>query len=212
MAHDMQPDMRPVLTPDLMLRAYAAGIFPMSEGADDPAIFWVDPTRRGVFPLSDFHISRSLRRRIDKGDYTVRVDHDFAGVLAGCAGRDPTWINAELAECYTALHARGMAHSVEIWDGEGLAGGVFGVTLGAAFFGESMFSARTDGSKLALAHLVHRLRVGGFTLFDTQFVTEHLTSLGAIELPRSDYRAELNRALMMQANFRALAVDAPLAV
>ena len=210
MAHDMYPQTRPLLTPELMVRAYAAGIFPMSEGADNPEVFWVDPQRRGVFPLDGFHISRSLRRQINRGGYSVQINRDFAGVLDGCADREPTWINADLTACYLALHAQGLAHSVEIWDDDGLAGAVFGVTLGAAFFGESMFSRRTGGSKLALAHLIHRLRAGGFTLFDTQFVTDHLMSLGAVELPRSDYRAELSHALLLPADFMALPEDAPL--
>lgn len=212
MAHDMISDDRPRLTPDLMIRAYASGIFPMSEGADDPEIFWVDPQRRGVFPLEGFHISRSLRRRIKRGDYSVHVNRDFAGVVAGCADRDETWINADLNTCYGVLNAHGLAHSVEIWDGEGLAGAVFGIALGGAFFGESMFSRRTGGSKLALAHLVHRLRAGGFTLFDTQFVTDHLVSLGAIEIPRAKYREELAKALEQEADFLRLPEDAPLAI
>lgn len=204
MAHDMYPIDRPVLTPALMLRAYAAGIFPMSEGADDPTVFWVDPQRRGVFPLNGFHTSKSLRKTIARGGFEIRLNTDFAGVVDGCAGREPTWINAELLSCYMALHAQGVAHSVEVWDEAGLAGGVFGITLGGAFFGESMFSRRTNGSKLALAHLVHRLHVGGFTLFDTQFVTDHLESLGAVEIPRAVYRAELGRALLLQSDFYAL--------
>lgn len=212
MAHDMYPENRPVLTPELMVRAYAAGIFPMSEGAEDPHVFWVDPQHRGVFPLDGFHVSRSLRKRISRGDYRVRINHDFVAVVESCADREPTWINADLSACYMALHARGLAHSVEIWDAEGLAGGVFGITLGGAFFGESMFSRRKDGSKLALAHLVHRLRAGGFTLFDTQFVTDHLVSLGAMEIPRSDYRAELSHALTRSANFLTLPEDAALAL
>jgi len=210
MAHDMFPDTRPVLTPDLMVRAYAAGIFPMSESADDPHVFWVDPQRRGVIPLDGFHISRSLRKRIRRSDYRALVNTDFAAVLAHCADREPTWINGELSACYMALHARGLAHSVEIWDAQGLAGGVFGVTLGAAFFGESMFSIRKDGYKLAIAHLVHRLRAGRFTLFDTQFVTDHLTTLGAIEIPRSAYRAALGDALARSADFLALPESASL--
>lgn len=210
MAHDMYPSERPLLTPELMVRAYAAGIFPMSEGMDDPNVFWVDPQRRGVFPLDRFHISRSLRKRVRKGGYTVHVNRDFPAVVDGCADREPTWINHELTACYQVLHAQGVAHSVEIWDDEGLAGGVFGVTIGAAFFGESMFSRRTDASKLALGHLIQRLRFGGFALFDTQFVTGHLLSLGAMELPRADYRAELSRALLLPANFHALPEDAPL--
>lgn len=208
MAHDMYPIDRPVLTPELMLRAYAAGIFPMSEGAQDPSVFWVDPQRRGVMPLGGFHTSRSLRKCIARGGFEIRVNADFAGVVDGCADRDLTWINAELWSCYMALHAQGVAHSVEVWDAGGLAGGVFGVTIGGAFFGESMFSRRTNASKLAMAHLVHRLRVGGFALFDTQFVTDHLTSLGAIEIPRAVYRADLGRALLLQADFHALPEDA----
>lgn len=210
MAHDMYPQERPLLTPELMIRAYGAGIFPMSEGAEDPQVFWVDPKHRGVFPLERFHISRSLRRRINRGGYSVHINRDFAGVVECCAGRTQTWINAELSTCYMALRAQGLAHSVEIWDADGLAGAVFGITLGAAFFGESMFSRRSDGSKLALAHLVHRLRAGGFTLFDTQFVTQHLASLGAVEIPRADYRTQLGDALVLRADFLALPQDAPL--
>ncbi|WP_224815270.1 leucyl/phenylalanyl-tRNA--protein transferase [Hasllibacter sp. MH4015] len=212
MAHDMHPSPRPALSPELMVRAYAAGIFPMSEGAEDTEVFWVDPQRRGIFPIDGFHISRSLRRRVRRGGYSVRVNYDFPGVIDGCADRAPTWINSTLTECYMALYSRGLAHSVEIWDDEGLAGGVFGVALGAAFFGESMFSRRTDASKLALAHLVQRLRLGGFVLFDTQFVTDHLQSLGAIEVARADYRAKLATALMLPADFLSLPEDAPLEV
>ena len=210
MAHDMYPQERPFLSPELMVRAYAAGIFPMSEGADDPSVFWVDPQRRGVFPLDGFHMSRSLRKRIRRGGYSVGINRDFMGVVEGCADRAPTWINGDLERCYLALHTQGLAHSVEIFDHDGLIGGVFGVTIGAAFFGESMFSRKPDGSKLALAHLIQRLRVGGFTLFDTQFVTDHLQTMGAIEIARSDYRAELSHALMLPADFMALPEDAPL--
>jgi leucyl/phenylalanyl-tRNA--protein transferase len=184
-----------------MLRAYAAGIFPMSEGVDAPDIFWVDPQHRGVFPLDGFHISRSLRRRLRKGDFEVTVNRDFPGVAAACAARDETWINDLIHSCYMELHLDGYAHSVEVWMDGSLAGGVFGVTLGAAFFGESMFSRRTDGSKIALVHLVDRLRRGGFQLFDTQFTTEHLESLGAIDLPRSEYRRRLQIALASPATF-----------
>ncbi|QXT38071.1 leucyl/phenylalanyl-tRNA--protein transferase [Gymnodinialimonas ceratoperidinii] len=210
MAHDMTSHSQPRLTPDLMVRAYAAGIFPMSEGAEVSDVFWVDPQERGVFPLDGFHISRSLRRQINRGGYRVHVDRDFAGVVEGCAARDQTWINGELFGCYLALNAQGLAHSVEIWDQEGLAGAVFGLTLGAAFFGESMFSARTGGSKLALVHLIHRLRFGDFTLFDTQFVTDHLISLGAVEISRAAYRKQLAEALENEADFLALPEDAPL--
>lgn len=210
MAHDMYPHDRPHLTPELMIRAYAAGIFPMSEGAEDESVFWVDPQRRGVFPLDRFHVSRSLRRKLRKGGYTIAINRDFMGVVEGCADRKPTWINADLERCYLALHTQGLAHSLEVYDDQGLMGGVFGVTIGAAFFGESMFSRRPDGSKIALAHLIHRLRVGGFTLFDTQFVTDHLQSLGAVEISRTDYRAELSHALLLPADFMALPEDAPL--
>lgn len=185
----------PTITPELLLRGYAAGIFPMAEGRDDPEIHWIDPRRRGVFPLAGFHISRSLRKRILTCGWEVRVDTDFAGVVAGCAAREETWINAEIFGLYDALFAAGFAHSVEVWEGEALVGGVYGVTLGAAFFGESMFSRRTDASKVALAYAVHRLRAGGFTLFDTQFLTPHLASLGAVEITRGEYRRRLAEAL-----------------
>ena len=185
----------PQITPELLLRGYAAGIFPMAEGRDDPDIHWIDPRRRGVFPLEGFHISRSLRRRILTCGWEVRVDTDFAGVVAGCAAREETWINGEIFALYDALFAAGFAHSVEVWDGKALVGGVYGVTLGAAFFGESMFSRRTDASKVALAYAVHRLRAGGFTLFDTQFLTPHLASLGAVEIARGEYRRRLAEAL-----------------
>lgn len=204
MAHDLYRPARPPLTPDLMLRAYAAGIFPMSEGAHSSGIFWVDPQHRGVFPLDGFHVSRSLARRIRRGGFDVHVNRDFAGVVAACADRPETWINAEIDSCYMALHAEGHAHSVEVWQDGALAGGVFGVTLGAAFFGESMFSRRTDGSKIALAHLVDRLARGGFRLFDTQFTTDHLESLGAIDLPRPEYRRQLQAALATRADFFAV--------
>lgn len=208
MAHDMFSPARPALTPELMIRAYAAGIFPMSDGADHPGIFWVDPQRRGVFPLDGFHVSRSLRRRLRKGGFAVTVNDDFAGIVAACADRPETWINDEIFTTYMALHAMGYAQSVEVWMDGGLAGGVFGVTLGAAFFGESMFSHRTDGSKIALSFLVERLRAGGFQLFDTQFTTEHLERLGAVELPRAEYRRQLQIAVSTPADFFALDRDA----
>lgn len=191
------------LTPETLLRAYAIGIFPMAEDRESDAIFWVDPRRRGILPLDRFHMSRSLRRRIRRSDYIVRTDSAFAEVVAGCADREETWINAEIAELYGALHAAGFAHSLEVWQDGVLAGGVYGVTLGAAFFGESMFSRRTDASKVALAYLVDRLRVAGFTLFDTQFVTDHLRSLGAVEITRGDYHRRLLAALDRTADFDA---------
>jgi leucyl/phenylalanyl-tRNA--protein transferase len=204
MAHDMFAPARPALTPELMIRAYAAGIFPMSDGAEDDSIFWVDPQRRGVFPLDRFHVSRSLSRRIRQGGFEIAINRDFGAVVAACADRPETWINADIHNTYMALHAMGRAHSVEVWMEGLLAGGVFGVTLGAAFFGESMFSRRTDGSKLALAHLIERLRGGGFQLFDTQFTTSHLESLGAVELPRAEYRRQLQLALASEADFFAM--------
>ncbi|MEB8388698.1 leucyl/phenylalanyl-tRNA--protein transferase [Rhodobacteraceae bacterium KMM 6894] len=195
------------LTPELLLRAYAMGVFPMSEGRDDPEIFWVDPRKRGVLPLDSFHISRSLARRMRGGGYTVTLNANFAGVLDACADRDETWINGEILQLYLQLAQLGHAHSLEIWQDGALAGGVYGVTLGAAFFGESMFSRRTDGSKLALAHLVDHLRRCGFTLFDTQFLTAHLASLGAIEISRAAYRETLEQALLKTADMAAVRLD-----
>ncbi|SER57492.1 leucyl/phenylalanyl-tRNA--protein transferase [Tranquillimonas rosea] len=199
------------LTPELVLQAYAAGIFPMAEARDDPEIFWVDPHRRGVLPLDGFHLSRSLRRRIRRMSYVATADRDFAGVVSGCADRDETWINDTIFDIYAALNARGHAHSVELWEGQHLIGGVYGVAIGAAFFGESMFSRRTDASKIALAFLVHRLRAGGFQLFDTQFITPHLETLGAIEIPRETYRAQLASALTGRADFQTLGPGLPTA-
>jgi len=195
------PPSRPPLTPELLLRAYAAGIFPMAEGRDDPAIHWVDPRRRGVIPLDGFHISHSLARRIRRGGFSVTVNRDFAGVVRACAARPETWINAPIFALYLDLHRMGFAHSLEVLQGDALIGGVYGVALGAAFFGESMFSRRTDASKIALAWLVHRLRAGGFCLFDTQFLTPHLASLGGIEISRASYRTQLARALQADASF-----------
>lgn len=192
-------DMR--LTPDLLLRAYAAGVFPMAESRDDPEVFWVEPRLRGIMPLDGFHISRSLRRTIRRGHFILRTDTDFTGVLQGCADRDETWINDTIFRLYTELHGMGRAHSMEVWEQDDLVGGVYGVALGGAFFGESMFSRRTDASKVALAYLVDRLREGGFRLFDTQFLTEHLASLGGIEISRETYRARLATALQVDADF-----------
>ncbi|HEX6978508.1 MAG TPA: leucyl/phenylalanyl-tRNA--protein transferase [Alphaproteobacteria bacterium] len=193
------------LTPDLLLRAYTIGLFPMAETADDPELFWVDPERRGVLPLDTFHVPRSLRKVIRRGVFEVHVDRDFRGVLDGCAELTPkrraTWINSEIVRLYSELHRRGFAHSVECWHEGQLVGGLYGVALGGAFFGESMFSRRTDASKVALVHLVVRLRRGGFTLLDTQFVTPHLARFGAIEISRASYRRQLARALEIQARF-----------
>lgn len=189
------------ITPDLLLKAYAMGVFPMAEGREDPVVHWVDPRRRGVFPLDGFHISRSLAKVIRQGRFSVTTDRDFAGVVRACADRPETWINEEIFSLYSALHTKGRAHSLEVWQDDRLVGGVYGVILGAAFFGESMFSRATDTSKVALAYLIHRLRAGGFTLFDTQFLTPHLASLGAIEIPRLTYHKRLQAALQGTAQF-----------
>lgn len=172
----------------------------MAESQDSPTIHWVDPTRRGIFPLDGFHISRSLRKSILNGRYQIKFDSDFEGVLLACADRGETWINSEIHELYMQLHHAGYAHSQEIWDSESLIGGVYGVALGGAFFGESMFSKQRDGSKIALAWLVDRLRRTGFSLFDTQFLTPHLESLGAIEISREDYLKRLKNAVNSKAD------------
>ncbi len=191
------------LSPELLLHGYSIGIFPMAEHRDDPDLFWVDPKFRGVFPLDGFHISRSLARRIRRCGFSISINQDFEGVVDGCADRADTWINAELRDLYRQVYNAGQAHSLEVWEDDQLVGGVFGVVLGAAFFGESMFSRRTDASKIALAYLVDRLRQTGFQLFDTQFLTAHLASLGAIEIPRSDYRKALEEAIGDSADFAA---------
>jgi len=192
------------LTPEQLLQAYAAGVFPMAENRDTNDIFWVDPEQRGIFPLDGFHISRSLRKSILRGDYVARFDTGFADVLQACANRDETWINAPIRELYLKLHQMGRAHSQEIWHGQALIGGVYGVSLGQAFFGESMFSTRRDASKIALAWLVDRLRLAGVTLFDVQFLTPHLQSLGAIEIPRLDYQERLEIAVNSAADITNL--------
>jgi leucyl/phenylalanyl-tRNA--protein transferase len=199
------------LTPALLLRAYAAGIFPMAESAEDSELFWVDPERRGVLPLDAFHLPRRLRRTLRHGGFEVVCDQDFAAVIAGCAEstaeRPKTWINGEIAKLYEALHRQGYAHSVEARLDGALVGGLYGVTLGAAFFGESMFSRVTDASKVTLAHLVARLRIGGFQLLDTQFVTTHLERFGVTEISRAAYRRRLDRALAAKAYFPGEALD-----
>jgi len=189
------------ITPELLLQAYASGIFPMAETRDDPDLFWVDPEFRGVFPLDHFHISRSLARHIRQEPFAITLNNAFMDVIAGCADRDVTWINPQLLALYDSLHKVGHAHSIEIWEGDALVGGVYGLTIGGAFFGESMFSRRTNASKIALAYLVDHLRQGGFTLFDTQFITPHLASLGAMEIPRDAYHALLDQALAVKADF-----------
>ena len=191
------------LTAELLLSGYAQGIFPMAESREDDRLHWVDARQRGIFPLDSFHISRSLRRRILQQRFEIRINTAFADVVRACAARPDTWINAPLARHYDDLHRRGHAQSLEVWQDGVLAGGVFGITLGGAFFGESMFSVRRDASKIALAYLVDHLRMTGFSLFDTQFLTPHLASLGAIEIPRADYRVLLAEALSKAGDFRA---------
>ena len=187
------------LDPRLLLQGYAAGIFPMADSRDAPDLFWVEPRTRAIIPLNGFHMSRSLRRTLRSGKFKVTLDRDFAGVIRACADREETWINADIEHAMLALHASGHAHSIEVWHaapgGPRLAGGLYGARLGRAFFGESMFSSVTDASKVALAWLVARLRVGGFTLLDCQFMTDHLASLGAVNLSRADYVALLSAAL-----------------
>ncbi|MHA7869246.1 MAG: leucyl/phenylalanyl-tRNA--protein transferase [Salipiger thiooxidans] len=189
------------ITPELLLQAYRSGIFPMAEHRDDPELFWVDPRRRGILPIGGLHISRSMARRLRRDDYRITVDADFAGVIDGCADRRETWINQEIRALFLELHDRGLAHSLEVWMDGALAGGIYGLEIGAAFCGESMFSRRRDASKIALCWMLDLLREAGFTLFDTQFLTEHLASMGGIEITRTDYRARLQEALTRTADF-----------
>jgi leucyl/phenylalanyl-tRNA---protein transferase len=195
------------LTPEILLAAYAAGIFPMAASADDPELFWVDPHRRGILPLDAFHVPRRLRRVVRHGGFEIRCDRAFEAVLRGCAEasdkRPNTWINDEIAALYCGLFRRGAAHSVETWhDGE-LVGGLYGVSIGAAFFGESMFSRVSDASKVALVHLVARLRQGGYRLLDTQFLTPHLARFGGLEISRGRYHRLLAEAIAYRAAFPA---------
>ena len=196
------------ITPEVLLRAYSCGIFPMSESADDPTIFWVEPERRGIIPLDNLIVSSRLARTVRSDAFRVTVNTSFKQVIAGCAeprpGRDDTWINQRIRDLYIALHGIGHCHSVEVWDSGQLVGGLYGVSLGRAFFGESMFHRARDASKVALVHLVARLLAGGYVLLDTQFVTEHLKSLGAVEVPRQKYRIRLDEALKGGADFFAL--------
>ncbi len=190
----------PGITPEILLRAYSIGLFPMAESADDPEIFWVEPDVRGVLPLDEhFHISKSLRKTIKQKPFDIRFNSDFDAVITACAqetsDRPSTWINETIKSLYKALHHMGHAHSVEAWDGDELVGGLYGVSLGSAFFGESMFSRRTDASKICLVHLVERLRQQHFTLLDTQFTTEHLKTFGAIDVPKADYTLMLAAAM-----------------
>ncbi|MCB1438369.1 MAG: leucyl/phenylalanyl-tRNA--protein transferase [Nitratireductor sp.] len=193
------------ITPQVLLKAYACGIFPMAESADDPGLFWVEPEMRGVLPLDQFHIPKSLRKIMKRNPFEVRIDTSFEAVVSGCATgtgeRSKTWINKRIRRLYSELHKAGHAHSVECWSDGELAGGLYGVKLGAAFFGESMFTRKTDASKVALVHLVHRLKEGGFLLLDTQFITSHLARFGAVEIPRAEYSVMLEEAVQAEADF-----------
>ncbi|WP_306117887.1 MULTISPECIES: leucyl/phenylalanyl-tRNA--protein transferase [unclassified Roseitalea] len=193
------------ITPQVLLKAYSVGLFPMAEDASDPTLYWVEPEMRGIIPLDAFHVPRSLAKTVRQGRYEVTVNAAFGSVMRACAepapGRGKTWINRTILELYAKLHAIGHAHSVEAWDDDQLVGGLYGVTLGRAFFGESMFSRRRDASKVCLVHLVERLRERGFVLLDTQFTTEHLKRFGAVEVPRADYEHMLAEALIGSAVF-----------
>jgi leucyl/phenylalanyl-tRNA--protein transferase len=195
------------LTPDLLLRAYRLGLFPMAESRHSRALHWLDPEFRGILPLDAFHLPRSLHKTIKSQKFTVTADTAFAATIAGCAAaranRPETWINSEIERLFTELHALGFAHSVECWQDGRLVGGLYGASLGGAFFGESMFSTATDASKVALVHLVARLRLSGYALLDTQFITTHLTHFGAIEIPRAAYHVKLADAVELPARFGA---------
>src|SRR4030088_3560422 len=202
----------PEITPEVLLRAYACGIFPMAESADDPTLFWVEPEMRGVIPLDGFRVSSRLARTVRSDVFTITVDTAFKAVIAGCAapqaGRDDTWINKRIRDLYVGLHERGHCHSVEVFENDELVGGLYGVSLGRAFFGESMFHRVRDASKVALVHLFARLRTGGVRLLCAQFLAADFASLGGIEIPRDTFRLRLAEALDIQANFRAWPAEA----
>jgi leucyl/phenylalanyl-tRNA---protein transferase len=199
------------ITPQILLRAYAAGIFPMAESAEDNALYWVEPEERGIIPLDGLKISQSLRKAVRRQQFTIKIDTDFAGVINSCAAkttdRSSTWINRRIVSLYTQLHRLGCCHSVECWQDGALVGGLYGVRIGAVFFGESMFSRATDASKVALVHLVARLNAGGFKLLDAQFVNPHLETLGAISLPKAAYHRLMEPLLDQEADFFAFKDD-----
>ncbi|NMG39968.1 leucyl/phenylalanyl-tRNA--protein transferase [Chelativorans sp. ZYF759] len=203
MSRPLAPGQR--IPPDLLLRAYATGVFPMAESQDDTEVFWVRPEERGIIPLDRFHVPKSLAKKIRQRPFDIRFDSDFAGVIEGCAetrlGRTSTWINQPIRQAYRALFERGNCHTVEAWQDGRLVGGLYGVTLGRAFFGESMFARERDASKICLAHLVERLKERGFILLDTQFTTDHLKRFGAIDVPRARYETLLEEALQGAAEF-----------
>ena len=189
------------LAPETLIRAYCNGIFPMAEGKNTDKIFWISPEIRGVIPLNNFHISKSLRRSIVKRDYNIKINTDFLGVIKNCADRPESWINSDILKAYSNLFNLGFCHSIEVWENDDLIGGIYGLAIKRAFFGESMFSKRSNASKIALAYLVSRLKYGGFLLFDVQFQSEHLKTLGAIEVLKANYQDLLKNALEGDANF-----------
>src|SRR6201981_3760121 len=201
------------ITPEVLLKAYCCGIFPMPESADDPALYWIEPELRGIIPLDRFHLAGRLARTVRSTPFTVVVDRDFDAVIDGCAqpqpGRSRTWINRRIRTLYRTLYDRGDCHTVDVYDGETLIGGLYGVSLGRAFFGESMFHRARDASKVAPVHLIGRLKAGGFKLLDTQFVTDHLRTFGAIEVPRRPYHTLLEAALTGEGDFAALGTKGP---
>jgi leucyl/phenylalanyl-tRNA--protein transferase len=205
------PEHATEITPDILLKAYAAGIFPMAEDADDPSLFWVEPRERGIIPLDGFHISKRLARTVRSDAFEVHVDRDFDSVIAGCAApaedREKTWISRRIRELYGELFDAGYCHTVEVYQEERLVGGLYGVRLNGAFFGESMFHTERDASKVALVHLVARLRRGGFSLLDTQFVTSHLAQFGATEVPRRSYKQMLRNAMEHAADWNVWPPD-----
>ena len=202
-----------ILTPEILLSAYTHGIFPMSESRDDPELFWVDPERRGIFPLDQFHVPKSLAKFIRKSQFEIRIDTCFRQVMKECAApvgeRSNTWINRTILDLYTELHLQGNAHSIECWEGEELVGGLYGVSFASVFCGESMFSRRSNASKIALTYLVARLNRGGYRLLDTQFLTDHLASLGAVEISREEYHRRLDEALGSEGDFYSLDPETP---
>jgi leucyl/phenylalanyl-tRNA--protein transferase len=201
------------ITPEVLLKAYACGIFPMAESAEDPALYWIEPDMRGIIPLDGFHVAARLARTVRSTPFTVWVDRDFDAVIDGCAEAKPdrgrTWINERIRKIYRSLYDHGHCHSVEVYDGDSLVGGLYGVSLGQAFFGESMFHRARDASKIALVHLVARLRAGGYRLLDTQYVTDHLKTFGTVEVPKRRYHRMLEDAIAGDADFAALATDRP---
>ena len=202
------------ITPEVLLKAYACGIFPMAESADDPALYWIEPDMRGIIPLEGFHLSARLKRTVRTTPFTVWVNRDFDAVIDGCAEAKPdrgrTWINGRIRKIYRSLFEHGHCHTVEVYDGDKLVGGLYGVSLGRAFFGESMFHRARDASKIALVHLIARLCAGGYRLLDTQYVTDHLRTFGAVEVGKRRYHRLLEDAITGEADFGALALDRPL--